>query len=66
MDPQAHRNPHPVARLEIGVQCLQDPHNLQTSAHGALRVVFVRLGIAKVDEQTIAEILRDGPRQSAG
>ena len=61
MDTKAHRHPHPVARLEIGVECLQDPHNPQTSTHGAPRVVFVRLGIAKVDEQTVAEILRNVP-----
>ena len=27
--------------------------------HGALRIIFVRLGIAEVDEQAIAEILRN-------
>ena len=33
-------------------------------AHGALGIIFMRLGIAKIDEQAIAEILRDMPLEA--
>ena len=39
-------------------------HHAQPGAHGPLGVIFVRLGVAEVDEQAIAEILGDMPRQS--
>ena len=39
-------------------------HHVQASAHGALRIVFMRLWITKVDQETIAEILRDMPRKA--
>ena len=34
------------------------------SAHGALGIVFMCLGIAKIDQQTVAEILRDMPLEA--
>ena len=43
---------------------IQRPHGLQDAqagAHGTLRVIFMRLRIAKVDEQAIAQILRNMP-----
>src|SRR5262249_57592973 len=43
------------ARIQLP-QGLQHP---QSSTHGALRIVLVRQGVAKVDQQPIAEILRD-------
>jgi hypothetical protein len=36
----------------------------QPGAHGALRIVFVRLGIAKVDQQTITEVLGNMPLEA--
>jgi hypothetical protein len=33
----------------------------QTGPHGALRIIFVREGVAEVDEQAVTEILRNMP-----
>ncbi len=66
-DDQACINPHAdgeldaVALLEAGIQPrvrLQDP---EASTHRPLGIVLMRLGIAKVDEQSIAQILRNVP-----
>src|SRR5467141_1869289 len=61
MDAEARGDPHPVALLQVGVQGLHGPDNPEPGAHGALGVVFMGLGIAKVDEQAIAEILGNVP-----
>ena len=39
----------------------QGLHDPQPGPHGPLGIIFVRQGIAEVDEQAIAEILRDMP-----
>src|SRR5215510_1443987 len=36
-------------------------YNTQSSADSALRIIFMRLGIAKIHEQAVAEILSDMP-----
>src|SRR5262249_56950634 len=36
-------------------------HHPQSSADSALRIIFMRLGIAKIHEQAVAEILSDMP-----
>src|SRR5262249_36378501 len=70
MDPQAYGQVYPsLARLcrrraqpfllQAGVELPQGLHDAQPGPHGALRVIFMRQGVAKVDEQSIAEILRD-------
>ena len=61
MDTEAHSDPHPVALLQVGIKGLHGPDNPEAGAHGALGVVFMGLGIAKVDEQAIAEILGNVP-----
>ena len=39
----------------------QGLHDPQPGPHGPLRIIFVRQGVAEVDEQAIAEILGDMP-----
>ena len=48
----ARRAPALIDRRELGL-------DRERGADGALRVVFVRLGIPEVDEHAVAEILRD-------
>jgi hypothetical protein len=61
MDTKAHRDPDPMALREMGIECLQHPQHPKTSTDGALRVILVRLGIPKVDEQAIAQVLGNVP-----
>jgi hypothetical protein len=47
----------PVRLLQTRIQC---PHHLdqaEPAAHGPLHGVFVRLGIAEIHQQAIAEVL---------
>jgi hypothetical protein len=55
---QADRHTHPVLQHQTGIQRCHDVHNGQPGAHCPLGGIFVRLGIAKVDEQAIARVLR--------
>ena len=59
MDANAHRQPHPFVLLQPGIQCAHGLQDAQCRTHGALRIVFVRLRKAKVDQHAIAEILGD-------
>ena len=59
MDAQAHGQVHPPLLLQARIQLSQGLHHPQPGPHRPLRVIFVRQGVAEVDEQTIAEILRD-------
>ena len=59
MDPQAHRQLHPPLLRETGIELPQGLDDPQPGPHGPLGVIFVRQGVAKVDEQAVAEILRD-------
>ena len=61
MDTQAHGQVHPLVLDQPRVQHRHGLYNAQSGAHGALRIVFVGLRIAKVDEQAVAQILRDRP-----
>jgi hypothetical protein len=61
MDAQAHRQLHPAFRLQASVELPHGFHHSQSSSYCPLRIIFVRLGIAKVDQQPIAQILRDMP-----
>ena len=61
MDAHPHGQPHASFLLQPGVQ---EPHGLQdaqSGSPGALGIVLVRLGIAKVHQQAIAQILRNIP-----
>jgi hypothetical protein len=59
VDADAHGQLHPLVLCQTGIERSQRLHNTQTSAHGAAGVVFMRLGIAKIHQQTIPEVLRN-------
>ena len=63
--PGVDADPHRQADARVPQQAgRQRPHRLQNAqagAHGALRVIFMRLRIAKVDEQAIAQVLGHMP-----
>ena len=66
--PGVDADPHRQADARVPQQAgRQRPHRLQhaqAGAHGALRVIFMRLRIAKVDEQAIAQVLGDMPSKA--
>ena len=59
MDAQAHGQVHPSLLRQAGIELAHGLDDAQPGPHRPLGVVFVRLGIAKVDQQAIAEILGD-------
>ena len=61
MDPQAHGQGYRPLLLQARIELSHGLHHPQPGPHGPLGVIFVRQGIAKVDEQAIAQILRDMP-----
>ena len=65
MDPQAHGHVHAMVLGQAGIQWPQGLHDAQPGPDRALRVILVRLGIAKVDEQAIAEIRAICPSKRA-
>jgi hypothetical protein len=65
MDPQAHGQVHPPLLLQAGIELPHGLHDPQAGAHRPLGVIFVRQGVAEVDEQAIAEILGDMPLKAA-
>jgi hypothetical protein len=61
MNPNADSQSNALLLLQAGGKC---PHGLdhrQSCPHGALRVVFVRQRIAKVDQQAIPQVLGNVP-----
>ena len=60
MDAQrtASRCPRSRVRRVLGRDAL---HHLQAGSPGSLRVIFMRLGIAKIDQQAIAQVLGNVP-----
>ena len=69
-----HGQPHASFLLQSGIQWPHGVENAQARQTGALGIVFVCLGIAKVHQQAVAQILRNIPvkaldhrrRRSAG
>ena len=61
MDAQAHRQVHPALLRQTRVELPQGVEHPEPGPHGPLRVIFMRQGVAEVDKQAIAEILRDMP-----
>lgn len=62
MDAKAYGQLHPFLSLQMRVQGGRHGlDNPQTSVCGALRVIFMGLRIANIDEQAIPEIRRDMP-----
>ena len=57
MNAEAHGDAHPVTLLQMCVECRHGSDNPQPGAHGPPGVIFVRLGIAEIDQQAIAEML---------
>src|SRR5262249_2380628 len=64
VDADADGDPRPIPRGELGIAGLHGRHHPQPGPPGPLGVVFVGLGIAKVHEEAIAEILRNVPLQA--
>ena len=58
MQAQADRHTHAVLWHQASVQRCHGVHHGQPGAHRPLGGIFVRLGIAKVDQQAIAQVLR--------
>ena len=58
------RTAAPRDAVRVRIEFLHSCDHTQTCPHSSLRIVFMRLGIAKVDEQAIAEILRNVPLQT--
>ena len=61
MHADAHRKPDAFRLCQVGIQPLHGVQDAQARAHGPLGVVFVGLGVAKVHQQPIAQILGDSP-----
>ena len=59
MDPDPHGQADSILLLQSAIECPQCLHHGEPGPHCPLRIVFMRLGIAKVDQQTITEILGD-------
>ena len=59
MDAHPHRQAHPLLLLQVAIERRQGLHHAEPAAHCPLRIVFMRLRIAKVHQQPVAEILRD-------
>jgi hypothetical protein len=66
MDADPHGEPDAPGLCQAGIQRPHGVEDAQASAHGPLGVVFVRLRVAKVHQQAIAEILRDIPVKAPG
>jgi hypothetical protein len=64
MDADAHRQSSVLVLRQTGVQRPHGLENAQAAPHRPLGIVFVRLRIAKVDQQPVAQILRDVPLKS--
>src|SRR5207245_2159195 len=57
--PAPLRQPPPVGRVDSVVQLSHRVEKGEPPAHRPLGVVLVRLGVAEVDEQAVAQVLRD-------
>ncbi len=61
MQAQPHGEGNAILSLQSAIQGARGLDNPQARMHGALGIIFMGARVAKVDEQTIAEILRDVP-----
>src|SRR5215470_16195401 len=59
MDAQAHGQLHSPLPPQASSKLPHGVEHPEPSPYGALGVIFVRQGVAEVDQQAIAEILRD-------
>jgi hypothetical protein len=61
VDPEADGQLDRLLPFEAGIQGPDGFHHLQPGADRPLRIVLVSLGIAKVDQEAIAQVLGDMP-----
>src|SRR5712692_10346403 len=61
MDSQAHGQVHSTLLRQADIALAHGLDHAQSGPHGPLGVILMRQGVAEVDEQAIAEILRDMP-----
>ena len=59
VDAEPHGELHPVLCRQTGIQGGDGLDNAQAGVHGAPGIVFMGRGVAKIDQQPIAEILGD-------
>src|SRR5262245_55570637 len=59
MDADADRQLYPWVLCQTDIEPSQSLQQIKASPHGSAGVVFMRLGITKVHQQTIPEVLRD-------
>ena len=59
VDAHSHGQTGVPTRLNLTVGCLNRLYDLKPGVHGPHGIVFVRGGEAEVDQQTVAEVLRD-------
>jgi hypothetical protein len=59
VDAQAHREPNTPLLHQAHAQCVHSLDHPQSSPHRAQGVIFMGLGVAKVDQEAIAQILRN-------
>jgi hypothetical protein len=62
VDPEPNGKPSAPLQLEACIQLLHGLRHSQPGPYGPLGVIFVREGVAEVDDQPIAQILRDMPQ----
>src|SRR5215475_3528423 len=61
MNSNAHGELHSMFAFQAAIERLKGLENAEACANGPLCIIFMRLGITIVDQQAIAEILRDVP-----
>jgi hypothetical protein len=61
MDADAYRQSSVLVLRQLGIQRVHRLEDAQSGPHGPLRIILMRPGIAKIDQQPIAEILRNIP-----
>src|SRR5215217_5904909 len=59
MDPDTYRETNTLLSLQLGIEPPRRLDYAKSRTHGSVGIVFMGLGIAKVDQQAIPEILRD-------
>ena len=59
MDRQAHRQWHTPLPRQARIELPHGLYNPESGPHRPLRIILVGQGVAKIDQQSIAEILRD-------
>ena len=62
VDAEPHGELHPVLSRQTGIQGGDGLDNAQARVHRAPGIVFMGRGVAKIDQQAIAEILGDMAR----